>query len=94
MCPLQRTIYVNHMRPPPSAKVRHKHILNSMFMCVVLLFGSPGYKALLLDFCLAGTQLTLGSAMYSRTLLDFDESFQLDCLLKVQSAYTCWVSRF
>lgn len=47
------------------------------------MFGPSGHKALLLDFFLAGTQLTLGSAMYSRTLLDFDESFQLDCLLKV-----------
>ena len=59
-----------------------------------MLFAPSGDKALLLDFCLAGTQLTLGSAMYSRTVLDFDESFQLDCLLKVQSGHGCWVSGF
>lgn len=45
-------------------------------------------QALLLDFFLAGIQLTLGGAMYSRTLPEYDESFQLDCLLKVQMAPT------
>ncbi|CAM9303227.1 unnamed protein product, partial [Scytosiphon promiscuus] len=44
--------------------------------CIIL-------SALLLDFLLAGTQLTLGSSIYSRTLPEYDESFQLDCLLKV-----------
>ncbi len=59
------------------------------FWCKNSLFSLPclncsGIQALLLDFCLTGTQLALGSAMYSRTFPDFDESFQLDCLLKVQ----------
>ncbi|CAM9804812.1 unnamed protein product [Ectocarpus sp. 12 AP-2014] len=43
--------------------------------CIIL-------AALLLDFFLAGIQLTLGGTMYSRTLPEYDESFQLDCLLK------------
>lgn len=40
-------------------------------------------QALFLDFGLVGVQLILGGTMYSRTIPEFSEAFQLDCLLKV-----------
>eukprot|EP00904_Undaria_pinnatifida_P010099 jgi/Undpi1/6219/HiC_scaffold_20.g08703.m1 len=49
--------------------------------CVILV-------ALFLDFGLVGIQLILGGTMYSRTIPEFSEALQLDCLLKVPLKYT------
>ncbi|CAM9407552.1 unnamed protein product, partial [Laminaria digitata] len=49
--------------------------------CIILV-------ALLLDFGIVGVQLILGGTMYSRTIPEFSEAFQLDCLLKVPVKYT------
>ncbi|CAN0047576.1 unnamed protein product [Ascophyllum nodosum] len=49
--------------------------------CIIL-------AGLLLDVCLAGVQLTLGISMHSKTVPNFNEAIQLDCLLKVPVKYT------
>lgn len=45
-------------------------------------------QALFLDFGVVGVQLILGGSMYSRTIPEFNEAFQLDCLLKVTAVVT------
>lgn len=45
-------------------------------------------QALFLDFGLVGIQLILGGTMYSRTIPEFSEALQLDCLLKVTVVVT------
>jgi len=68
----------------PTSNRRQIFASNSSTSLVLPCLNCSRIQALLLDFSLAGTQLTLGGAMYSRTFPEFDEAFQLDCLLKVQ----------
>lgn len=54
--------------------------------CSCILMPSPfrvQRQGLFLDFGVVGVQLILGGSMYSRTIPEFSEAFQLDCLLKV-----------